>query len=159
MQIKIIAVGKLKERYLKDAADEYLKRLSAYCKIEIAEVSEEKISDNPSKSEEDMVRQKEGQRIVKAIAERDYVIALDISGKQLSSEELAEKIQDLALYGNSSIALIIGGSIGLSQEVLKRSDFHLSFSKMTFPHQLMRIILLEQIYRAFKINAGQPYHK
>ncbi|HHW31836.1 MAG TPA: 23S rRNA (pseudouridine(1915)-N(3))-methyltransferase RlmH [Clostridiaceae bacterium] len=159
MQIKIIAVGKLKEKYLKEAVNEYLKRLSAYCKIEIVEIPEEKISDNPSKAEEDNVRQKEGQRIINAISERNYVISLDIKGKQLSSEELAEKIQDLALYGNSSIAIIIGGSIGLSQEVLERSDFRLSFSKMTFPHQLMRIILLEQIYRAFKINAGETYHK
>jgi 23S rRNA (pseudouridine1915-N3)-methyltransferase len=159
MQFRIIAVGKIKEKYLRDAINEYLKRLSPYAKIEIVEVAEERICDNPSIAEEEMVRQKEGQRIMKIIPGRAYVIALDTKGRQLSSEELAGKIDQLALQGSSNITLIIGGSIGLSQEVLNRAHFQLSFSRMTFPHQLMRVILLEQIYRALKINAGEVYHK
>lgn len=159
MNIKIITVGKLKEKYLKDAVNEYLKRLSAYAKVEIIELAEERISDNPSEAEEYQVRQKEGERILKAIPDQAYVLALAIQGKQLSSEDLAQKISDLALRGNSNLVLIIGGSIGLSDEVYKRADFQLSFSKMTFPHQLIRVILLEQVYRAFKINRGEKYHK
>ena len=133
MQIDIIAPGRVKERYLRDAIDEYSKRLSRYCKLHIIEVAD--------------------------VKDGAFVIALAINGKQLSSEELAAKINDLGLRGTSHIQLVIGGSIGLDDAILRRADFLLSFSKMTFPHQLMRVILLEQIYRAYKINAGEPYHK
>ena len=159
MKITVITVGKIKEKYLKDAIAEYTKRLSKYCKLEIIEVADEKTPDNASEVVEDAIRSKEAERILKYVKEDAYVITLEINGKQLSSEELAEKIDKLGVQGTSHIIFIIGGSIGLGEEVLKKSDFALSFSKMTFPHQLMRVILLEQIYRSYRIINGEPYHK
>lgn len=159
MKITIITVGKLKEKYLKDAIAEYIKRLSKYCKLEIVEVADEKTPDNASEVVEHAIRAKEAGRILKYVKEDAYVITLEINGKQLSSEELAEKIDRLGVQGTSHIIFIIGGSIGLGEEVLKKSDFSLSFSKMTFPHQLMRVILLEQVYRSYRIISGEPYHK
>lgn len=159
MKITIVTVGKIKEKYLKDAIAEYSKRLSKYCKLEIIEVADEKTPDNASAVVEEQIRAKEAERILKYVKEDAYVITLEIHGKQLTSEELADKIEKLGVKGTSHIMLIIGGSIGLGEEVLKRSDFALSFSKMTFPHQLMRVILLEQIYRSYRIISGEPYHK
>ncbi|QCX33659.1 23S rRNA (pseudouridine(1915)-N(3))-methyltransferase RlmH [Caloramator sp. E03] len=159
MNIKIIGVGKIKEKYLKDGIDEYLKRLSRYCNIEIIEVPDEKAPENLSTKEEEQVKTKEGQGILKYIKDNMYVIALDLKGTMLSSEGFADFINDLGLKGSSNISFIIGGSLGLSKEVLQRADYKLSFSKMTFPHQLMRLILLEQIYRGFRIISGEPYHK
>ncbi len=159
MKITIVTVGKIKEKYLKDAIAEYSKRLSKYCKLEIIEVADEKTPDNASAVVEEQIRSKEAERILKYIKEDAYVITLEIHGKQLTSEELADKIERLGVQGTSHIMLIIGGSIGLGEEVLRRSDFALSFSKMTFPHQLMRVILLEQIYRSYRIISGEPYHK
>lgn len=159
MKITIVTVGKIKEKYLKDAIAEYTKRMSKYCKLEIVEVADEKTPDNASETVEDMIRSKEAERIMKYIKDDAYVITLEIQGKQLTSEELADKINTLGIQGTSHIAFVIGGSIGLGKEVLKRSNYALSFSKMTFPHQLMRVILLEQIYRSYRIINGEPYHK
>ena len=159
MKITIIAVGKLKEKYLKDAISEYSKRLSAYCRFQIIEVADEKTPEQAGDAAESAVREKEGSRILKHIKEDMYVITMEIGGRQLSSEELAEKIGSLGIQGKGSLALVIGGSSGLGQNVLTRSDYALSFSKLTFPHQLMRVILSEQIYRSFKILKGEPYHK
>lgn len=159
MKITLITVGKIKERYLKDAIAEYSKRLSKYCKLEIVEVADERTPEHASETVEDTIRNKEGERILKNIRDDMYVITLEIAGKMLTSEELADKIDTLGIQGESSIAFVIGGSIGLGKEVLKRSDYALSFSKMTFPHQLMRVILLEQIYRSYRIINGEPYHK
>ena len=159
MKITVITVGKIKEKYLKDAIAEYSKRLGRYCRLEIIEVADEKTPDQASEAAEESIRAKEGELIMKHIREDMYVITLEIAGKMLSSEELADKINALGLSGKSSIAFVIGGSIGLAREVMARSDFALSFSKMTFPHQLMRVILLEQIYRSFRILKGEPYHK
>lgn len=159
MNITIIAVGKLKEKYLKEAVSEYSKRLSKYCRINIIEVPDEKAPENMSKTEETAVKYKEGQGILKHIKNDTYVIALDIQGKMLSSEVFAGYIDDLCTKGKSNITFIIGGSLGLSSEVLTRADYQLSFSPMTFPHQLMRVILLEQIYRGYRIMKGEPYHK
>jgi 23S rRNA (pseudouridine1915-N3)-methyltransferase len=154
-----VTVGKLKEKYLKQGIDEYVKRLSAYAKIEVIEVADEKAPEELSEMEMIQVKQKEGERILAKVAQDTYVIALAINGKLRSSEELADSLDKLATYGKSKIAFIIGGSLGLSEEVLSRANEHLSFSRMTFPHQLMRLILVEQIYRAFRINRGEPYHK
>lgn len=159
MKITLITVGKIKEKYLRDAIAEYSKRLSRYCKLEIIEVADEKTPDQASRTVEDAIRSKEGERLLKYIRDDMYVITLEIGGKMLSSEEFAEKIEILGVQGKSSIAFVIGGSIGLGKEVLKRSDYALSFSKMTFPHQLMRVILLEQVYRGYRIMNGAPYHK
>ena len=159
MKITLITVGKIKEKYLKDAIAEYSKRLSRYCKLEIVEVADEKTPDNASDTVEDAIRDKEGERILKYIKEDAYVITLEIAGKMLTSEEMAEKIDKLGVQGTSHIIFIIGGSIGLGREILKRSDYARSFSKMTFPHQLMRVILLEQIYRSYRIINHEPYHK
>ena len=159
MKITLITVGKIKEKYLKDAIAEYSKRLSRYCKLEIVEVADEKTPDNASDTVEDAIRDKEGERILKYIKEDAYVITLEIAGKMLTSEEMAGKIDKLGVQGTSHIIFIIGGSIGLGREILKRSDYALSFSKMTFPHQLMRVILLEQIYRSYRIINHEPYHK
>ncbi|MBZ4662565.1 MAG: rlmH [Caloramator sp.] len=159
MNITIVSVGKLKEKYLKEGINEYLKRLSKYAKVDIIEVPDEKAPENLSKKEEEMIKEKEGQGILKYIKENMYVVVLDIKGKQLSSEELADFLSQRALLGESNIAFVIGGSLGLSQTVLNRANYKLSFSKMTFPHQLMRLILLEQIYRGFRIINGEPYHK
>lgn len=159
MQITIISVGKLKEKYLVDGISEYLKRLSSYAKMEIIEVPDEKAPENLSHAEEQNVKKKEGERILSKISSDAHVIALAIDGKQKSSEDLATTIDNLGTYGKSKIVFIIGGSLGLSVEVLKRADEKLSFSKMTFPHQLMKLILVEQIYRAYRIIKGEPYHK
>jgi 23S rRNA (pseudouridine1915-N3)-methyltransferase len=159
VHISIVTVGKLKEKYLKQGIEEYVKRLNSYAKIEIFEVPDEKAPEELSEVEMEQVKQKEGERILAKIHQDTYVIALAINGKLKSSEELAENLDKLATYGKSKVAFIIGGSLGLSDEVLKRADEQLSFSKMTFPHQLMRLILIEQIYRAFRINRGEPYHK
>lgn len=159
MKITLITVGKIKEKYLKDAIAEYSKRLSKYCKLEIIEVADEKTPDNASGTVENTIRSKEAERILKYVKEDAYVITLEIQGKQLTSEELADKIDKLGVQGTSHIILIIGGSIGLGEEVLKKSNYALSFSKMTFPHQLMRVILLEQVYRSYRIISGEPYHK
>ncbi|MGE7588693.1 23S rRNA (pseudouridine(1915)-N(3))-methyltransferase RlmH [Peribacillus sp. NPDC101480] len=159
MKITIITVGKLKEKYLKQGIAEYTKRLSAYANIELVEVPDEKAPENLSAADMDIVKQKEGERILAKVSPDTYVITLEISGKQLTSEQLATHMDQLATYGKSKIAFIIGGSLGLGTEVLLRSDYALSFSKMTFPHQLMKLVLVEQIYRAFRINRNEPYHK
>lgn len=159
MKITVITVGKIKEKYLKDAIAEYSKRLSRYCKLEILEVADEKTPDGASEIVEENIREKEGERILKLIKEDAYVITLEISGKMLTSEELADRIETLGIQGKSHLVFVIGGSIGLGREVLRRSDYALRFSKMTFPHQLMRVILLEQIYRSYRIINGEPYHK
>lgn len=159
MKITVITVGKIKEKYLKDAIAEYSKRLSKYCKLEIVEVADEKTPENASEVVEDAIRTKEAERILKYVKEDAFIVTLEIAGKQLSSEELADKIDKLGVQGVSHIIFIIGGSIGLGKEVLAKSDYALSFSKMTFPHQLMRVILLEQIYRSYRIINGEPYHK
>lgn len=159
MKITIITVGKIKEKYLKDAIAEYSKRLSKYCKLEIVEVADEKTPDNASEVVEEQIRSKEAERILKYVKDDAYVVTLEINGKQLTSEELADKVEKLGVQGMSHIIFIIGGSIGLGKEVLAKSNYALSFSKMTFPHQLMRVILLEQIYRSYRIINGEPYHK
>ena len=159
MKITVLTVGKIKEKYLRDAIVEYTKRLSRYCKLEIIEVADEKTPDKASEALENQIKEKEGNRILSHISDSDYVIALAINGKERDSVELAEHIRSLGLHGKSSLTFVIGGSLGLSEEVLKRADEKLSFSKMTFPHQLMRVILLEQIYRAYRIMTGAPYHK
>lgn len=159
MKITIVSVGKLKEKYLKQGIDEYMKRLSAYAKVEIVEVADEKAPENMSDAEMIAIKRKEGERILSHIGQDTYVITLEIGGKMLSSEQLADKMDELATYGKSKLAFVIGGSLGMSEEVQKRSDFALSFSKLTFPHQLMRLILLEQVYRGFRIVRGEPYHK
>lgn len=159
MNISIVSVGKLKEKYLKMGIDEYLKRLNSYAKVEVIEVADEKAPEELSELEMIQVKQKEGERILAKISQDTYVIALAINGKMQSSEELADTLDKLATYGKSKIAFVIGGSLGLSEEVLKRANEKLSFSKMTFPHQLMKLILVEQIYRAYRINRNEPYHK
>lgn len=159
MKITIVSVGKIKEKYLRDAIAEYSKRLGRYCRLELVEVADEKTPDRASKAVEEQIRQKEGERIARYLREEAYVIALAIQGKMLSSEEFAEKIGNLGIQGQSHIVFVIGGSIGLDDKILQRADYQLSFSKMTFPHQLMRVILLEQIYRGYRILAGEPYHK
>ncbi|GGK05967.1 ribosomal RNA large subunit methyltransferase H [Lentibacillus kapialis] len=159
MNITIIAVGKLKEKYLKQGIEEYMKRLGAYAKVQIREVADEKSPENMSHAENKQVKRKEGERILSNISRDTYVITLEIDGKMLTSEQFAAKMDELATYGTSKIAFIIGGSVGISKDVQKRSDLALSFSRMTFPHQMMRMILLEQIYRAFRIMRAEPYHK
>ena len=159
MNISIITVGKLKEKYLKQGIAEYTKRLSAYAKVEEIELADEKAPENLSENDMLIVKQKEGERILAKISPDTYVIALAIEGSMKSSEQLAANLDRLATYGKSKIAFVIGGSLGLSEDVMKRADETLSFSKMTFPHQLMKLILLEQIYRAFRINRNEPYHK
>ena len=159
MKITLLTVGKIKEKYLKDAIAEYSKRLSKYCKLEIIEVADEKTPDNASEVVENVIRDKEGERLLKYVKDDAFVITLEIKGKMMTSEELAEKIDTLGIRGVSHIMFIIGGSIGLGEDVIKRSDFALSFSQMTFPHQLMRVILLEQIYRSYRIISGEPYYK
>lgn len=159
MKITLVTVGKIKEKYLKDAINEYSKRLSKYCKLEIIEVADEKTPEQASETVECEIRQKEAARILKHVKEGTFVITLEINGKQLTSEALSNKIETLGIQGTSHIIFIIGGSIGLAEEVLRESDFALSFSKMTFPHQLMRVILLEQIYRSYRIMKNEPYHK
>lgn len=159
MKITLVTVGKIKEKYLEQAIAEYSKRLARYCKLEILQVADEKTPEGASAAVEEQIKEKEGERILSQIRDGSFVIALAIEGKMMSSEELAQKMDRLAVEGTSQITFIIGGSLGLSRKVLERADFLLSFSKMTFPHQLMRVILLEQIYRSYRIITGQPYHK
>lgn len=159
MKITIITVGKIKEKYLCDAIAEYSKRLSKYCKMEIIEVADEKTPENASESMNETIKSREAERILKYLKDDAYVMTLEIQGKQITSEELAEKIEKLGIQGTSHLIFVIGGSLGLGKEVLERSDYALSFSKMTFPHQLMRVILLEQIYRSYRIIKKEPYHK
>ena len=159
MKITLITVGKIKEKYLKDAIAEYSKRLSKYCKLEIVEVADEKTPDQASENAERQIRQKEGERILRYVKDDAYVFTLEIGGTMLDSVAFAKKMETLGIQGKSHLIFIIGGSIGLGEEVLRRSDYALSFSKMTFPHQLMRVILLEQVYRGYRIIEGAPYHK
>lgn len=159
MKIRVICVGKIREKYLKDALGEYEKRLSRFCKFEIAELPDIKIPDNASPSQCEAVKTAEGESILKKIRSDEYVISLCVEGKSMSSEDFAAKISDITVGGVSTVDFVIGGSLGLSDSVKKRSDMRLSFSSFTFPHQLMRVILAEQIYRAFKINANEQYHK
>lgn len=159
MKITIITVGKIKEKYFTDAIAEYSKRLSRYCKLEIVQVPDEKTPDGASEALETQIKDKEGERILSNIKDGSYVVALAIEGNMLDSEELAEKIEKWGISGVSQIVFVIGGSLGLSKAVLNRADYKLSFSRMTFPHQLMRVILLEQVYRAYRIIQNEPYHK
>ena len=161
MNIEIICTGKLKERYWQDAAAEYSKRLSRFCKLTITELPESRLPDKAGPAEEQQVIENESRAVLKKLESmpQSFVIALAVNGKSLSSEQLAEKIGELGLSGKSRVVFVIGGSLGLSEELLRACDMRLSFSAMTFPHQMMRVILLEQIYRAFKINAGESYHK
>lgn len=159
LHITVIGAGRLKESYWRDAVDEYAKRLQRYCTFSIVEVQDEKTPDHPSDAQRNQILDIEGQRILHHVKDRDYVIALAIKGRKYTSEGFAREISRLEGMGHSSIVLIIGGSLGLSEEVLGRSNAQISFSDMTFPHQLMRVILLEQIYRAFRIIRNEPYHK
>jgi len=158
MKIKILCVGKIKESYLKEAIEEYSKRISSYVKLSIVEVKDEHIKESASQKDIENTLNIEGERVKRHIKD-EYVISLVINGKELSSIELARKIEELPTYGNSNIVFIIGGSYGLSKEIISNSDLKLSFSKLTYPHQLMRVILLEQLYRSFRINSNEPYHK
>jgi 23S rRNA (pseudouridine1915-N3)-methyltransferase len=159
VNISIISVGKLKEKYLKMGIEEYTKRLGSYAKIDLVEVADEKAPENLSDADMEIVKKKEGERILAKIGADTYVIALAIEGKMKSSEQLAEDLQSLMTYGRSKVAFVIGGSLGLHEDVMKRSDEKLSFSKMTLPHQLMKLVLIEQVYRAFRIMKNEPYHK
>lgn len=159
MKISIIVVGKIKEKFYKDAIAEYAKRLSRYCKLEILEVEDEKTPDSASDPEEQQIKEKEAERILKHIKEDAFVITLEIAGQMFDSVSFADKFEKLGVQGTSHIQFVIGGSLGLHESVCKRSNLAVSFSKMTFPHQLMRVILLEQIYRSYRIIHGEPYHK
>lgn len=159
MKIDIIAVGKVKEKFYRDAIDEFSKRLSKYVKLQFIEVADEKTPDGASFAVEEQIKAKEGERILKFLKEDAYVITLEIDGKKMDSVSFSKKLEELAIQGKSHIQFVIGGSLGLHQSITKRSDYALSFSDMTFPHQLMRVILLEQIYRGYRIIAGEPYHK
>lgn len=159
MKIVILCVGKIKEDFYRKAIAEYAKRLSRYCKLEIIEVADEKIPDSASEAVELQIKEKEGERLLKYVKEDTYVIALAIDGKMQDSIQLSNSLEQLGLTGKSNVAFMIGGSLGLADIVLKRANEKLSFSKMTFPHQLMRVILLEQIYRSYRIMHGEPYHK
>jgi len=159
VNIQIVSVGKLKEKYLKLGIEEYTKRLGAYAKIDLVEVADEKAPENLSDADMEIVKKKESDRILAKIGADTYVIALAIEGKMKTSEQFAGDIESLMTYGRSKIAFVIGGSLGLHEDVMKRSDEKLSFSKMTLPHQLMKLVLVEQIYRAFRIMKGEPYHK
>lgn len=159
MKITIIAVGKIKEKYFRDAIAEYTKRLSRYCRLNIIELEDEKTPDKASSLLENQIKEKEAERILKHIKEDAYVITLEIAGKMSDSVEFARNLVSLGIQGNSHIQFIIGGSLGLHEKVCRQADMALSFSRMTFPHQLMRVILLEQIYRGFRIIGGEPYHK
>ena len=159
MKITIISVGKIKEKYYRDALAEYAKRLSRYCKLEIVEVEDEKTPDGASAAQEEQIKEKEAERILKHIKDDAYVITLEIAGKMYDSVEFARNLANLGIQGKSHIQFIIGGSLGLHEKICRQADMALSFSRMTFPHQLMRVILLEQIYRGFRIINGEPYHK
>lgn len=159
MNITFVTVGKMKEKYFRDAVAEYQKRLSKYCKLDIIEVSDEKTPDKASELLEDQIKRREAERILKNIKENAYCIALTIDGRKRDSVNLAEHIEQLGLCGKSNLVFVIGGSLGLHDSVIERADEKLSFSDMTFPHQLMRVILIEQIYRCYRIINGEPYHK
>lgn len=159
MKITIVCVGRIKEKFYRDAIAEYEKRLSKYCKFEIIEVADEKTPDGASPQTEEQIKAKEGQRILEKLKDDAYVCSLEIAGKKMSSTDMADWIKKLTVGGNSHIAFVIGGSLGLHESVCKRADSNLSFSDMTFPHQLMRVILTEQIYRSFRIINNEPYHK
>lgn len=159
MNIKIISVGKLKEKYLKMGIEEYSKRLSAYCKLELVEVPDEKAPEKLSEAEMIQVKEKEGERILSKIPDQAYVFALAIEGKQRTSESFSKEIEQLGIQGKSNLVFVIGGSLGLSKAVMDRSNTQISFGKMTLPHQLMRLVLIEQIYRGFRIMKNEPYHK
>lgn len=159
MNISIIAVGKLKEKYLKLAIDEYSKRLGRYCKLDFIELPDEKTPDNASIKDEEIIKNKEGNLILSKIKDNSYVVAMDLKGNELNSEEFAKFISNCGVMGNSNIVFVIGGSLGLSEEIRKRANYKLCFSKLTFPHQLFRVMLLEQIYRGFRIINNEPYHK
>jgi len=159
MHIQIVTVGKLKEKYLVQGIAEYVKRLGPYAKIQMSEVADEKAPEQLSAAEELQVKQKEGERILAQLKPDSFVIAMAIDGHMWTSEQLAAKMSDLGTYGRSHISFVIGGSLGLSEDVLRRADEKLSFGRITFPHQLIRLVLVEQVYRAFKIVRGEPYHK
>jgi len=159
VKITILCVGKIKEKFYRDAILEYEKRLSRYCKLEIIEVADEKTPDNASEVEENKIKEKEAERMQKYLKDGAFICALAIDGKQPDSVELSEKIEQLGTGGTSHIIFMIGGSLGMADELLKKADMKLSFSRMTFPHQLMRVILLEQVYRAYRIMNHEPYHK
>lgn len=159
MKITIICIGKIKEKFFQDAIKEYSKRLSRYCKLDIVELTDEKTPDGCSSAVEEQIKAKEGERILNAIKGDEFVISLAIEGVKMTSVKMADKLEKLALSGKSHVAFIIGGSLGLDKRVLDKSDLLLSFSDMTFPHQLMRVILLEQVYRSYRIINGEPYHK
>lgn len=159
MEIRILSVGKIKEKYLNDGIAEYAKRLGRYCRLSFVQVADEKTPDKASEAVNTQIKNTEGERLLKHIRQQDYVIALAIDGKMLDSVEFSNFLQKLAVEGNSAITLVIGGSLGLSDAVLRRADYKLSFSRMTFPHQLMQMILLEQVYRGFRILNHEPYHK
>lgn len=159
MNITLVTVGKIKEKYYRDAITEYQKRLTRYCKLDIVEVADEKTPDKASEVMENQIKQKEAERILKNIREDAYCIALAIDGRKMDSVAFSKRLDQLALTGKSNVVFVIGGSLGLHESVLKRADEKLSFSDMTFPHQLMRVILLEQIYRCYRIINGEPYHK
>ncbi|MBB6478880.1 23S rRNA (pseudouridine(1915)-N(3))-methyltransferase RlmH [Spirochaeta isovalerica] len=159
MKITLISVGKLKEKYLREGIAEYSKRLSRYCSLEMIEVSDEKCPESLSDADKEIIKNKEGDRITSKLKEGTYLITLEIEGKELSSEKLASRIEKVTTGGNSHLTFLIGGSLGLSDNLKRRTDFALSFSKLTFPHQMMKLILLEQIYRSFRIIRNEPYHK
>ncbi len=159
MKITVIGVGKVKEAFFRDAIAEYAKRLSRYCKLELCEVADEKTPDGASESVEDAIKEKEADRILNKLSEDVYTIILDIGGKKMDSVTFGKKIEQLGITGKSHVAFVIGGSLGLHEKIKKRADLSVSFSDMTFPHQLMRVILLEQIYRGYRIVKGEPYHK
>jgi 23S rRNA (pseudouridine1915-N3)-methyltransferase len=159
MKITILCVGKIKEKYFTMAMDEYKKRLGRYCKLEIIEVMDEKTPDHAGEKLERQIKEREGERLEKYWKEDAFVLALAIEGKQMDSVEFSEKIERIGIEGKSHIIFVIGGSLGLDEKILKRADGLVSFSKMTFPHQLMRVVLMEQIYRAYRIMNGEPYHK
>ncbi len=159
MNVEIICIGKLKEKYWRDASAEYAKRLGRFCRFKITELKESRLPENASAADEETVKYKEGEEILKALKKQQYVVALDIRGTEIDSEKLAARLDRLMTSGTSDVAFIIGGSLGLSQDVISRADFRLSFSPMTFPHQMMRIILQEQLYRCFKIIHNEAYHK
>ena len=159
MKIKVVTVGKLKEKYLKDGIAEYSKRISRFAKLEMIELADEKTPDKASESENQKILEIEGQRILSKVSDRDFVIVLAIEGKTFSSEEFSKQLEEASIKGFSTLTFIIGGSLGLAQGVKKRANLSVSFGRLTFPHQLMRLVLVEQIYRAFTIQQGSPYHK
>lgn len=159
MKIKVVTVGKLKEKYLKDGIEEYLKRISRFAKFEMIELADEKTTDKASESENQKILEIEGQRILSKVGDRDFVIVLAIEGKTFSSEEFSKQLEEASIKGFSTLTFIIGGSLGLAQDVKNRANLSVSFGRLTLPHQLMRLVLVEQIYRAFTIQQGSPYHK